>query len=192
MQIHLKESYRDTAHSKLLENMYIWVTLNVNLHHKENASPFIHFGAHLSRFWLFFQAAGVCWGSGSHYLFLGNELPFQRDAGKDGKMKVIAIHGEVWGWEMKSRHRRLESHWLCVLERPSRRSRFFWLVCVGTLLEIGNRIQTGTSLQFWEDLGRCQGSWLLWLWGCGVQSVCYKCLYSHILPLQTLSSTDCI
>lgn len=48
MQMHLKGSYRDTAHNKLLESMYLWDTLNVNLHRKEDASPFIHFGAHLS------------------------------------------------------------------------------------------------------------------------------------------------
>lgn len=134
MQKHLKGSSRDTAYIKFLENMRMRATLNVNLCRKANASPFIHFGEHLSRFWLVLQAAGVCWDSESRYSSLGNELPFQRDPGKGGKMKVTATHGEVRGRqrEMKSRCPGFESHRLlkmCLLERPSGRSQVFQLVC---------------------------------------------------------------
>jgi len=37
----------------------------------------------------------MCWDSESHYSSLGNELPFQRDTGKDGKMKATAIQRDV-------------------------------------------------------------------------------------------------
>lgn len=72
----------------------------------------------------------------------------------------------------------------CLLERPSRRSQFFWLVCVGTLLEIGSRIQTGTSVL----RGRFEGSWLLWPLGdvgCSLSAsaiIAIFCQYRHCHP----------
>lgn len=134
--------------------------VNVNLCCKEDASHFIHFGEHLSRFWLFLQAAGVCWDSENHCSFLGNELPFQRH--REGwknesycntqRGAGVAVRNEVktsWVWKSQLVLK------MCSLERPAGRSQVFWPVSVGTLLEIGS-VTTGTSLWFQEDL---EGSW---------------------------------
>lgn len=92
--------------------MHTWDTLTVNLCPKEDASPSIHFGEHLSRFWLVLRAAGVCWDSESHYSSSGNESPFRRDVGKDGKKEVTAVCRETrgWQWEIRSWCPGFESH----------------------------------------------------------------------------------
>lgn len=131
MQKRLKGSYRDIAYIELFENMYMRNTLNVNLCCKEDASPFFHFGEHFSRFWLFLQGAGVCWDSESHYSPLENEFPFQRDVGKDGKMKVTArCEGGNERWNQGILGSKATGFVKNVLaERPSGRSQVSHPVC---------------------------------------------------------------
>lgn len=196
MQKHLKGSYRDIAYIELFENMYMRNTLNVNLCCKEDASPFFHFGEHFSRFWLFLQGAGVCWDSESHYSPLENEFPFQRDVGKDGKMKVTArCEGSNERWNQGILGSKAPGFVKNVLaERPSGRSQVSHPVCQD--ITVNRQRDSNSDLPAVSDfglLGSICSSKLGWsspllpAWctgGCRVLflcdqgtavSVCYKC-----------------
>lgn len=153
MQKRLKGSYRDIAYIELFENMYMRNTLNINLCCKEDASPFFHFGEHFSRFWLFLQGAGVCWDSESHYSPLENEFPFQRDVGKDGKMKVTArCEGSNERWNQGILGSKATGFVKNVLaERPSGRSQVSHPVCQD--ITVNRQCDSNSDLPAVSDFG---------------------------------------